>query len=101
MHNNHYAKVIAVRNKYEAIARGDYNAVTSSNSKFGGFYVTYNGEVLGIFHNVSTSSITIDINKCSGLDGNRFTELLEVLGSSAKLEGNMLTIAANTSVILK
>ena len=98
---NHYAKVIAVRNKYEAIARGDYNAVTSSNSKFGGFYVTYKGEVLGIFHNVSTSSITIDINKCSGLDGNRFTQLLEVLGSSAKLEGNMLTIAANTSVILK
>lgn len=96
-----YQEIIAVRNRYPAIARGDYNAVTSSNKNFAGFYVEYQGEILGIFHNTSSSEVTIDLSKCSGLDGHTFTKLSESLGGEATLENNTLTIAPQTSVILQ
>ena len=99
---NAYQEVISVRNRYPAIARGDYNAVTSMQSKnFGGFYVEYNGEILGIFHNTSSSQLTINLSKCSGLDGHSFSQICEVLGESATLDGTVLTISAYTSIILK
>ena len=96
-----YQQVISVRNRYPAIARGDYNAVTSSNKNFGGFYVEYNGEILGIFHNTSRNPITMDLSKCSGIDAHSFTQLCETLGGNATLEGSVLTIDGCTSVILK
>lgn len=96
-----YQQIIAVRNRYPAIARGDYNAVTSSHKTFGGFYVEYQGEILGIFHNTSTSPLTIDISTCKGLDGHVFTQLLEAIGGEASMEGTTLTIAPQSSVILK
>jgi len=97
----HYSKLNNIRAKYPAIARGDYNAVTSSNKNLGGFYVDYNGEILGILHNNSGKEITIDIDTLRGLDGHSFTEICEVIGDSAKLEGVTLTIAPYTSIILK
>ena len=96
-----YQAVIAVRNRYPAIARGEYNAVTGGNKCFGGFYVEYNGEILGIFHNTSTSAITVDLSACSGLDGHIFSQICEVLGGETTLEGSVLTIAPQTSIILK
>lgn len=96
-----YQQVINVRTRYPAIARGDYNAVTSSNKNFGGFYVEYNGEILGIFHNTSANEITIDLAKCYGLDGHTFSVVCEVLGDSATLNGTTLTIGAQTSIILQ
>jgi glycosidase len=98
---NHYAEVLAIRHKYAAIARGDYNAVTSSNKNFGGFYIDYKGETIGLFHNTSATELTIDISRCSGLDGHVFTELCDFVGNGASLNGTMLTIGGNTSVILK
>lgn len=98
----HYAKVIAIRNKYPAIARGEYSAITSSNKNFGGFLVTYEGEKLGILHNTSASAITIDLSKCYGLNGYVFSELCDYVGvGTAILNGTTLTIGAYTSVILK
>ena len=89
------------KTRYPAIARGDYNAVTSSNKNFGGFYVEYNGEILGIFHNTSANEITIDLAKCYGLDGHTFSVVCEVLGSGATLNGTTLTIAGQTSIIVQ
>ena len=96
-----YQQIISVRNKYPAIARGDYNAVTANSYYFGGFYVEYEGEILGIFHNTSDRPISLDLSKCGGIDGHTFTQICEVLGSEATLDGNMLTIGAYTSIILK
>ncbi len=96
-----YQEIIAVRNKYMPIARGDYNAVTSSNKNFGGFYVEYKGEILGIFHNTSAEEISIDLYACNGIDGHSFTKVCEALGGDASIKGNVLTIAARTSVILQ
>ena len=96
-----YVDLISIRCKYSAIARGDYNSVKTENKKVGGFYIEYQDEILGLFHNVSSEEITIDIFACDGIDGYSFSQLCEVIGSNAKLEGNMLTIGAYTSVILR
>ena len=99
---NHYSKLIAVRNKYPAIARGDYNAVTGAGKEFGGFWVEYNGEVIGIFHNTGLETITLDLSGCSGIDGHSFSELLDYVGTgTATLDGNTLTIEGFTSVIIQ
>lgn len=97
----HYSKLINIRTKYPAIARGDYNTVTSTNSNLGGFYVEYEGEILGILHNNSANSITMDLTKLRGLDDHSLTEILEVIGYNATLDGTMLTIDGYTSIILK
>lgn len=98
---NAYREIIAVRNRYPAIARGDYNAVTSSNRQCGGFYIEYGDQVLGLFHNTSMEEVTIDLTKCYGIDGHTFTKVCDTVGGTATLEGNMLTIAPQCSVILE
>jgi glycosidase len=99
----HYEKLINVRTKYPEIARGTYTALTYSTSKFGGFKVEYNGSVIGIFHNVSTEPITIDLASATQ-GGVNFTILLETLGfgfNGATLNGTTLTIPALSSVIVR
>ena len=99
---NHYSKVISIRNKYPAIARGSYSALSSSNKNIGGFLVSYQGEKLGIIHNTSSSPITIDVTTFSGLNGYTFKQLCDYVGvGDAMLNGTKLTISGHTSVILK
>lgn len=99
---NYYCRLIAIRHKYPAIARGDYNAVTSSEKNVGGFLIEYENEKLGLFHNTSMSEISIDLSKCSGLNGYTFSQLCDYIGvGSATLEGSILTIGGQTSVLVK
>lgn len=95
---NYYCRLIAIRNKYPAIARGEYTALTYDNRSFGGFLVTYGGEQIGIFHNVTGEELTVDI-----ADGRfSFTQVLDFIGQgSAKLDGTKLTLGPQTSVIVK
>ena len=99
---NYYCRLLAIRHKYEAIARGTYNAVSTKEKNVGGFYIEYKGETLGLFHNTSDEAITIDLATLSGLDGHSFSEACDYVGiGEASLEGTVLTIGAKTSVILK
>jgi glycosidase len=99
---NYYCKLIAIRHKHPAIARGDYSQLTTSNKNLGGFLVEYNGEKLGILHNTSTEEISYDLSKCASLMGYTFTEICDFIGSgSARLEGTTIVIGPQTSVILK
>ena len=98
---NHYSALIAMRNRYDAIALGDYSAVTFDQTSFGGFVVKYNDEILGIFHNVSSEDLVIDLAECDGLSEIEFSKVLESFGGKAKLKGGILKIPAYTSVILK
>lgn len=97
----HYAKLINIRTRYPAIARGKYNAVTSANKNLAGFYVEYQGEILGIIHNNSANEISIAIADLNGLDGHSFDQICETLGNNAKIENGVLTISGYTSIILK
>ena len=98
---NYYCKLIAIRHKYEAIARGTYNSISCGQKKAGGFLITYGEEKIGLFHNTSTEELSIDLAGCADLAGHSFAAILDVIGTGdAKLEGTVLTIAPQTSVIL-
>lgn len=99
---NYYCRLIAIRHRYPAIARGSYTALSCGKDAFGGFLIEYEGEKLGLFHNTSNEEVTYDLSKCKALDGYTFAQLCDAIGAgTAKLEGNMLTIGAYTSVVLR
>ena len=99
---NYYSKLISIRNKYPQIARGEYKSVRFDTATFGGFSVTYLDGVTGIFHNTSDTEIKIDITKDTSGYGQTFASVRDYIGQgTASLEGNILTLGAQTSVILK
>ena len=96
---NYYCKLIGIRHKYPAIARGKYTAVSCGEKNLGGFIIEYNGEAIGLLHNNSTSEITIDLGVIKGYS---FTKISDYVGvGSDKLNGTSLTVGPQTSVILK
>jgi glycosidase len=96
---NYYCRLLAVRHKYPAFARGMYTAISCGSKNLGGFAIEYEGEMLGLIHNTSTEELTFDL---SGLDGISFTELCDAIGmGNAVLEGTILTVGPQTSVILE
>ena len=100
---NYYCRLIAIRHKHPEIARGDYKAIQcGSMTKLGGFLVKYNGSYVVIIHNTSTAEATYDLSRCAALAGMSVTELCDYIGvGEANLNGTMLTISGQTSVILK
>lgn len=99
---NYYCRLIAIRHKHPEIARGDYKAIQCGNSKLGGFLVKHNGSYVVIIHNTSTTEMTYDLSRCAALAGMSVTELCDCIGvGEANLNGTMLTISGQTSVILK
>ena len=98
----YYCKLLTIRHRYEAIARGTYNSVGTSEKNLGGFLVEYKDEKLCIMHNTSTEEISYDLSDCSELEGYTPSKLCEFIGvGSAKLNGTVLTVGPQTSVILK
>ncbi len=99
---NYYCKLLAIRHKHEAIARGTYDSITCGEKNLGGFLITHGEQKLGLFHNTSTEELSVDLAGCSDLAGYSFTAILDVIGTgAATLEGTVLTIAPQTSVILE
>lgn len=95
---NYYKKLIMIRRANPEIAMGTYRAVKIANSKVGCFISTYNGSSVMVLHNPSGASQTIDL---SLLSDEQFTVLRAVIGmEDASLEGTMLTIGGQTSVVI-
>lgn len=98
---NYYCRVIALRNKYPAIARGDYKAINYSQACFGGFLVSYQSQSIGIFHNTSEREVKIDLKSSQNTYDFTFTLVLDYIGQgTAQLEDGILTIGPQTSVIM-
>ena len=96
---SYYCKLIAIRHKYPAIARGIYTNLKITEKNLGGFCISYEGENLYLLHNNSTAEITYDLSKLSAYT---FSQLCDFIGAGeAKLEGTVLTVGPQTSVILK
>lgn len=95
---HYYCRLLTIRHKYPAIARGQYTALSCSKN-FGGFSISYEGETLGLFHNNSTEEISYDLSKIEGFS---FREICDFIGAGyATLEGTVLTLGPQTSVIVK
>lgn len=97
---NHYKKLIMLRKANPEIARGTYTVLNfASYYTFGGFLSTYNDSTVGIFHNIGDYEITIDLS----LYTDQVFEIVRGYAGegNAVLNGQILTISAHTSVILK
>ena len=95
---NYYCRLIAIRHRYPAIARGTYTSLECGEKNFGGFKVEYEGQVIGIFHNTSTEEMSYDLSQ---LEEYNFTSLLDWIGmGDAFMEGTVLTLAPQTSAIV-
>lgn len=95
----YYCKLLTIRHKYPAIARGVYTAISCDSKNLGGFRIEYDGAQLGLFHNNSTEELSFDLSECEGCD---FSKVRDFIGmGSAKLEGKILTVGPQTSVIVE
>ena len=96
----HYCRLLSVRHRHPAIARGTYTAANCEKN-LGGFLVSYQDQQLVILHNNSAEAITYDLSQCKALEGVALNELLEVIGvGNASLKGTTLTIDGYTSVVV-
>ncbi|MBQ7817388.1 MAG: hypothetical protein IJ388_01145 [Oscillospiraceae bacterium] len=95
---NYYCELIAIRHQNPAIARGVYTDLKCGQRNFGGFRIDYAGETIGLFHNTDTEAVTYDLSKCKDCS---FDEICAYIGmGDAKLEGTILTVGPQTSVIV-
>ena len=93
---NYYKKLIMIRKANPAIARGEFHAVSVEGTKVGGFISTYNGKTVLVLHNTTDAAKTIDVSQFGD-----FPELRAFIGlEDATLSGTMLTLGAQTSVVL-
>ncbi len=94
----YYQRLIALRHKYPAIARGIYTSLDCGERNFGGFSIAYGDQTLGVLHNNGQEPVQIDLSTMPG----GFTQLCDFIGvGDASLEGTVLTVAGQTSVIVK
>ncbi len=112
---NYYKRVLMVRKANPEIANGTYTALNIPDTKAGGFLSTYEGSTVAVIHNTTLKPVTIDLSKVTdinfskicavlGVDHEEFDEesmLIITTFAGATLEGAILTITPQTSVILR
>ena len=101
---NYYKKLIMIRKANPEIALGEFTPLSFSDTRVGGFVSTYEGSCVCVIHNTTGSTETIDLSEATGLS---FTEINASIGYigedyvEASLDGTILTIPAQTSVVLR
>ena len=94
---NYYIKLISFRNRYPAIARGDYKSLNLSGTDVGGFRITYNGQEYILIHNTQVSEQSIEL---SILTSNKVKSIDYIGQESASIKDGVLVIGMQTSVLL-
>ena len=88
-----------IRKANPEIAYGDFTPIVIEDSKVGGFLSTYEGSTVAVIHNTTNESVVLDLAAITDVP---LTQLQAYAGmGDATLEGTTLTIAAQTSVVLK
>ena len=99
---NYYCKLLAIRHKYPAIARGKYTALDFGEKNLGGFLIEYEGEYMVLVHNTSvTETLTYDLGLCKSLEGKGLIKICDFIGvGEATMEGTVLTVAPQSSALI-
>jgi glycosidase len=92
----YYCKLLTIRHTYPAIARGTYTALSTKEKTLGGFTIEYEGQTQILLHNTGTAALTYDLAELG------VTKLCAFVGmDTASLDGTVLTVGPQTSVILE
>lgn len=98
---NYYKRLLMIRKANPEIALGDYDALSLSDTKVSGFVSTYEGSGVCVIHNTSGNADTVDLSKATDITLTTISSQIGVSEENASLEGSMLTIPAQTSVVLR
>ena len=100
---NHYKKVLMARKANPEIARGTYTALSFTDTKAGGFLCEWNGNTVAVIHNPGSKAVTLDLENATALTFTQISAVLECIPGEggATLEGTVLTLGSQTSVILR
>ena len=100
---NHYKRVLMVRKANPEIARGTYTALAFPDTKAGGFLCTWNGRTVAVIHNTTEHTQTVDLKDATDLSFSGISAVLECLPGQggASLDGTVLTLGSQTSVVLR
>ena len=94
----YYKKLIMIRKANPAICRGEYTALAFEGTKLGGFTASYEGTAVMVLHNTTRNAVTVDL---AGVTDVPFTRINAAIGAgSAALDGTVLTLDSQTSVVL-
>ena len=95
----YYKKLIMIRKANPEIARGEYTALSLPDTKVGGFTADWNCKSVCVLHNTTSKDVTLNLNDLKLED---YTVLKSFIGlGEASLDGDKLTIGAQTSVVLR
>lgn len=99
----HYRKLISIRKAFPEIARGAYTALNIRDTKLGGFLCTLDGSTVGVFHNTTEKTLTVNLSEVTDIAFTKVAAFIAVdpFEYTAELEGNQLTLGPQTSVVLR
>ncbi len=95
---NHYKRLIQIRKANPEIAYGDFKALKLEGN-LGGFVSTLEDSSVVVLHNTGTEGVQVDLSTVPELAGRALTAVAGLNG--AYVEGNILYIGAQTSVVLR
>ena len=96
---SYYKRLIRIRLANPEIAQGTYTAVTFPDTKLAGAVSEWESSRVCVLHNAATKDVTIDLK---GTDAAEFSMLSAVIGlNDAALDGTVLTVGPQTSVVLR
>ena len=96
----YYCRLLTIRHTYPAIARGKYTSVDGEKN-LGGFIIEYEGDSILLLHNTGTEELSYDLNRLPDAQKETFSKILEAVGQgAAKLDGDILTVSGQTSVLV-
>ncbi len=95
---SYYKRLIMIRKANPAICRGEYTALPLEDTRAGGFMASYEGTTVMVLHNTTQDPVTINLADVTGLE---ITGINASIGmGAAALDGTVLTLDAQTSVVL-
>ncbi len=97
---HYYIKLVVIKNKYPAIARGVLTAVETENDTVVVFTSEYEGDVVTVLHNLSAQAITLKLDK-QKVPSNKIVEQLSANGDKAKLKGDTLSMPAHSTIVME
>ena len=96
---NHYKKLIALRKANPEIANGTFTSLNMKEGKVGGFLSRHEGKTVAVIHNTTTDEVTIDLSKYPEIPADVLAGFAGL--GNATLDGTILTLSGQTSVILR
>lgn len=98
---NYYKRLIMIRKANPEIARGEFTALKFDGTRAGGFLSTWNRKSVGVFHNTSGSTVTLDLSAVTDVKFSGIAAVIGIGSEDVKLEGTLLTLGEQTSVVLR